>query len=160
MKLAILSLGISIHKHIVSIGTVILSLLVPIQMMLLLVFVIVLLDTAAGIWSAYRQGIPITSRRFSSIITKLLVYKAIIIATYMFDVILLGEFIAKLVDINLAATKVITIILVMTEVFSIDEKFIRATGKGSWYYIQRVLKLTKRIHSETKKLSNGNERHE
>jgi putative flippase GtrA len=128
------------------------GLLAPIQPILLLVFGFIIADTVAGIWCSKKTGIKITSRRLSAFIAKMLVYSAVVILTYGLDKLLLGEFLLHIVSINLLATKVAAMALIFAEVYSIDEKLIRVTGKGIWHYFKRLIGLAKMIKKEAKDL--------
>jgi hypothetical protein len=128
------------------------GLLAPIQPILLLVFAFIMADTVAGIWCSKKTGVKITSRRLSAFISKMLVYAAVVILTYGLDVLLLGEFLLHIVSINLLATKVSAIALIFAEVYSIDEKLIRVTGKGIWHYFKRVIGLAKMIKKQKEEI--------
>lgn len=141
----------------VFVGTI-LGLLSPIQPILLLVAAFILADTVAGVWCAKKTGKKITSRKLSTFIGKMLVYSAVVILTYGLDKLLLGEFLLKVVSINLLATKVAAIALIFAEVFSISEKMEMVTGKGLWFHFKRLLNIAKMVKKETKELTDDDDK--
>lgn len=138
-----------IKSNLFSFTAMICGLLAPIQPILLLVFSFIILDTFMGVWSAKKTNVKITSRRLSSFITKMLVYAGVIILTYGLDKLLLGEFLLMVVSVNLFATKVSAIALILAEIYSIDEKLVNVKGKGIWHYFKRLIGVAKLIKKET-----------
>lgn len=129
------------------------ALLVPIKGLLIAVGVIIVIDTIMGIYAASKTGKKITSRRFSSVLSKMLIYQSVVIVAYAMDKLILGEFTALFVDINLLTTKVATLFVIGSELFSIDEKFrIINNGKGTWYQFKRLMGVAKMVRKETKDL--------
>lgn len=128
------------------------GLLAPIQPILLLVFAFIIADTFFGVWSAKKTSKKLSSRKLSTFIGKMLVYAFVIILTYALDTLLLGEFLLKIVSINLLATKVSAIALILNECYSIDEKLRNVNGKGIWHYIKQLISVAKLIKKESKEL--------
>lgn len=126
-----------------------LSLLAPIQFILLLVGFFIVLDTISGIFASKKLKLPITSRKLSRFITKMLVYQLVVITFYALDVNLLGEFLLKVVSIKLVLTKTIAIALVINELYSIDEKIrLVNKGKGLWFFFKQMISTAKIIKKE------------
>lgn len=127
------------------------TLLLPIKWIMVLVGVFILIDTGFGIWSAKKTGKKITSARFSSIISKMLIYQLAVITVYGIDAILLGDFVKLFIGIPLTVTKVSAIILISVEIFSIDEKLKMVNPeRGIWFYVKRVLGVAKLLKRESK----------
>lgn len=127
------------------------TLLLPIKWIIILVGVFIVFDTGFGIWAAKKTGKKITSSRFSSVISKMLIYQLTVITFYGIDVILLGDFVKLFIGIPLVVTKVSALILISVEGFSIDEKLKMVNpGKGIWFYIKKALGVAKLLKRETK----------
>lgn len=137
-----------IKSNLFTFFSMIFGLLAPIQPILLLVFVFIFLDTVMGVWASKKLKKQITSRKLSAFISKMLVYGSVVILTYALDKLLLGEFLLMLVSINLLATKVAAIALIIAEVYSIDEKLVNVKGKGIWHYFKRLIGVAKLIKKE------------
>ena len=132
--------------------SIICGLLAPIQPILLLVFAFIVIDTVMGVWASKKLKREITSKKFSTFISKMLVYGLVVILTYALDKLLLGEFLFIFVSINLLATKVAAIALIVAEVYSIDEKLVNVKGKGIWHYFKRLIGVAKLIKKEANDL--------
>lgn len=132
---------------------IIVGLLAPIQFILLLVSMFIVIDTIFGVYTAKKLKREITSRKLAAFIHKMLIYNIVIITVYALDKLLLGEFLLQMVSIHLVATKVAAIALVVTEIFSIDEKLrMLNNNNGMWSYLKRLLSLAKLVRKETKNL--------
>lgn len=130
------------------------GLLSPIKYLLIIVFLFIILDTILGVWNANKQQIKITSAKLSAVISKTIVYQGIVILAYAIDVNLLGGIVSLFIDsVPLLLTKVITIMVLINEAFSIDEK-VRSLNddKGVWFYFTRSLRIAKFLKKETKGL--------
>lgn len=129
------------------------TLLLPIKWVIVLVGIFILADTGFGIWAAKKTGKKITSSRFSSIISKMLIYQLTVITFYGIDVVLLGDFVKLFIGIPLVITKLTALILISVEGFSIDEKLKMVNpGKGLWFYIKKFLGIAKILKRESKEL--------
>lgn len=134
-----------------------LGLLAPIQPILILVFAFIMLDTAFGVWAAKKTGQKVSSRRLSAFIGKIIVYAGAVILTFALDKLLLGEFLMSIISIDLLATKVTAIALILNEIWSVDEKLKNVKGKGLWHYFKRVVFVAKLIKKEAKELKGDDE---
>lgn len=130
------------------------GLLSPIKYLLILVGIWIFLDTILGVWAAKRQHIVITSRRLSSILSKMLVYQGIVILAYALDSLILGGIVSLFVtSVPLLVTKVATLLILVNESFSIDEKVRILNGnKGTWFYFKRAVGVAKLVKKTTKDL--------
>jgi hypothetical protein len=129
------------------------GLLSPIKYLLILVGLFILIDTVVGIWAARKQHIVITSRRLSSVLSKMLVYQGIVILAYALDKLILGGIVSVFIDVPLLVTKIATLIILVNESFSIDEKVrILNKNKGTWFYFKRAVGLAKLVKKQTKDL--------
>ncbi len=124
--------------------------LIPIKPLIILVGLFILVDTAFGIWKSYKLNIPITSRRLSNIVSKMVLYQSALILFYAIELFILGDFILLFTSIKLFLTKIISIILVGVEITSISESLKAVTGKSLW---QRLKSLLRRANDAKKELN-------
>ena len=125
------------------------SLLSPIKYLLIIVGVFIVIDTVLGIWNAKHQQIPITSNRLSSVLSKMFVYQGIVILAYAIDVTILGGIVAIFVSVPLLITKIATMMVLINEAYSIDEKIRNLNdGKGTWFYFKRSIGVAKVLKKE------------
>ena len=130
------------------------SVLSPIKYLLLLVGVFIIIDTALGIWNAKRQQIQITSKRLSSVLSKMFVYQGIVILAYAIDSFILGGIVSLFIDVPLFVTKIATLMVLVNEAYSIDEKIRNLNdGKGTWFYFKRSVGIAKVLKKEAKDFS-------
>jgi len=102
----------------------------PIAGVLIAVGDFVLLDTVIGVWKAKKIKQKITSRRLSSVINKMLVYQLNVITFFILGHFIVNDIVKQFIDVDYAMTKIVAVILISIEFFSIDESFKTATGKG------------------------------
>ena len=124
--------------------------LIPIKPLIILVGFCIFVDTAFGIWKSYKLNVPITSRRLSNIISKMVLYQSALILFYAIEIFILGDFILLFTSIKLFLTKIISIILVGVEITSISESLKAVTGKSLW---QRLKELLRRANNAKKELN-------
>lgn len=124
---------------VMAILSAILMWLMPIVPLLILVGGFIMFDTFFGIWAAKKNGILITSRRFSRIVSKMISYTATIILVYGMDKYIIDYWVGDMIITKLAAG-----VLCFVEGFSIDEK-IRAINdnKGVAYFLDKIFKFVK-----------------
>jgi len=153
MKEQLIQLTIALKSKFATLFACVIALLSPIKYLLALVGLAILLDTVFGIYAAKKNRIQLKSSKLAKFISKMFVYQIVVITMYFLDVQLLGEFLLYFVNIDLLATKVTAILLIVNEGFSIDEK-LRMVNKerGIAYYFKRVLGLAKYIKKETEEL--------
>jgi hypothetical protein len=118
----------------------------PIKLILLLVGLAILLDTIVGIIKAKKLKQPITSKKLSNVIYKMLIYQGAILTFYAVDVLLLGEFIKLAISVPYALTKVVALMITSIELYSIDESLrLFNNDKGFVYYFKRLIGLVKTV---------------
>lgn len=106
-------------------------------------------DTYFGIKCA-RKKKNLNSRKLSRVLYKLMMYNIIVISGYTLDIYLLGAFVNTFISVELTVTKAIVFGILMTELFSIDEKLILINGKGLRHYVREVFKVIKILNNERK----------
>lgn len=88
---------------------------------------LILIDTILGVIGAYKQGVTISSKAFGRVLTKMLVYQLLIVAsslveTYLFPIV-------PFINITLG-------FVAMTEFISVAENFSKITGKNLIGYLK------------------------
>lgn len=125
----------------------------PIKGILITIAVFILLDTFTGIWKSKKKNIPITSRKLSSIVSKLVLYEAAIIGMYLVDINLLGSLTEKIFSIENLITKTTGLVLVYIEGKSINENYIAVRGIDLWQEFKNLLKRSKEIKDDIKDIN-------
>jgi len=127
----------------------VLTFFAPVKWIILLVIIAILIDTGFGIWAARKTGKKITSAKFSAVIGKMLVYSSTILLFYGIDVVILGDFIKLFIGIQFATTKLVALVLLSVEAYSIDEKLRNVNEeKGIWYFVKRMVGIAKKFKQE------------
>ena len=137
--------------------SVIVAFLAPIQGVLLAVGAFIILDSLIGVWRAKKVGQKITSRRLSRIIRKMLVYQSTVITFFLLDYFIVNEFVLSFFSIEFALTKIIAVILIGIEIFSIDESFKAATGNGLFGHFKKLIGKIKETKKDVNSLKDDNE---
>lgn len=121
------------------------ALFAPIQGIMVTVGLAIIADTIVGIWKARKLKEPISSRKLSQIISKLLLYEATIILFFLIDKYILGDILLAFFSIDFLITKSVALVLASVEVFSIDENIKIVKGSGIWDAFKRLVKRSKDI---------------
>jgi hypothetical protein len=108
----------------------------------------VIVDTVIGIWKAKKLGERISSRKLSQIISKMLLYEGTIMLFFLIDKFMLGDILMKFFSIEFLLTKVVGLILVSVEVFSMDENYRAVRKYGLWYAFKRLVGRAKDVKGE------------
>lgn len=132
MKLQLSILLSSIQKSSLQLLAVVSTFFLPITGILFLIGFAILVDTLTGIWKAKKLGIPITSRKLSAIISKLMLYEVAVILFYLIDRFILNDIILTFFSVPLMLTKILSLVLVSIEVISISENYKAVKGIDLW----------------------------
>ena len=132
MKLQLSILLSSIQKSSLQLLAVISTFFLPITGILFLIGFSIVIDTITGIWKAKKLGIPITSRKLSAIISKLMLYEVAVILFYLIDRFILNDIILTFFSVPLMLTKILSLVLVSIEVISISENYKAVKGIDLW----------------------------
>jgi predicted proteasome-type protease len=135
---------------------IILSFFLPIVGILILIAASVILDTITGIWKSKKLKQPITSRRLSAIISKILLYEATVMLFYAMDKFLLNDIVSSFFSIDLLTTKVLALVLVSIEVISINENYYAIYQKDLWYALKNLFARAKEVTSDFKNINEKN----
>jgi hypothetical protein len=123
----------------------------PVAPLLMIAISAILLDTLFGIISSVKMKKPLLSRKLQRICVKLLIYLPLILLAFPIDLYILDTFTQQIFETPLFLTKVVTVIIVGIELFSVDEK-VRAFNqeKGFAHYFLKIVNV---IRETRKKLS-------
>lgn len=97
------------------------------------VILAIMADTIAGIWAARKVNEHISSRRLADVLLKLLLYIILILLFFHLDQMMHWEE-------PKGTLSLVTLALLGVELKSVDEKFVKATGKGVLKGVIAVLK--------------------
>jgi hypothetical protein len=152
MKLQLFLLLYSIKNSALKLITIIFSFFLPIAGILGLLFTLILADTATGIWKAKHQKHEITSRKFSAIVSKLLLYELTVILFYLIDYYILNDIILTFFSVPLMLTKVLALVLASIEVMSINENYKVVKGIDIWQSAKLLFARAKEVKDDLNKL--------
>jgi Zn-dependent protease with chaperone function len=148
MRLQLAILLASIKQSFTQILTVIGAFFLPISGILFLIGFAIVVDTITGIWKAKKLKIKITSRKLSTIISKMMLYEVAVIGFYLIDFWILNDIILKFFSVPLMLTKILSLILVSIEVMSINENYKAVKGIDIWQGMKNLFARAKEIKSD------------
>ena len=148
MKLQLAILLSSIQKYIIQLFAVVGSFFLPISGILFLIGFAIFVDTLTGIWKAKKLGLPITSRKLSAIISKLMLYEVAVIGFYLIDYYILNDIILTFFSVPLMLTKILSLVLCSIEVISISENYKAVKGIDIWSAFKNLLQRSKEIKKD------------
>ena len=132
MKVQLAILVSSIQKSSLQLLAVVSTFFLPITGILFLIGFSIVIDTITGIWKSKKLGVPITSRKLSAIISKLMLYEIAVILFYLIDRFILNDIILTFFSVPLMLTKILALVLVSIEVISISENYKAVKGIDLW----------------------------
>ena len=122
----------------------------PVQGLLILMFFLVLVDTATGLWKCKKLGIKITSFGLSSIVSKLFVYCSSILLVFGIDKLIINEILLQFFSVEFIITKVISLVFCSVELLSVEENFKAVKGYGFADKTKSLIGFIKRVKKEVK----------
>ena len=134
----------------------ILSFFIPVGNILILVGCAIILDTLTGIWKSIKTGQQITSRKLSSVISKMLLYQSTVLLFYMLDVFILNEIVITFFNVPLLTTKILGLTLVSVEIVSINENYKKVMNVDLWSSLKNMLSRAKEIKTDISKVNEKN----
>ena len=93
MRLQLAILLATIKQSFTQLLTVVGAFFLPISGILFLIGFAIVVDTITGIWKAKKLKIAITSRKLSTIISKMMLYEVAVIGFYLIDYFILNDII-------------------------------------------------------------------
>lgn len=152
MKTQLYILTTKLKLYSTKLMAIILSFFLPIVGILILIAASVILDTITGIWKAKKLKQPITSRRLSAIVSKILLYEATVMLFYAMDYFLLNDIVISFFSIELLTTKVLALVLVSIEIISINENYRAIYQKDLWDALKNLFARAKEVTSDFKNI--------
>jgi hypothetical protein len=148
MRLQLAILLATIKQSFTQLLTVIGAFFLPISGILFLIGFAIVVDTITGIWKAKKLKIQITSRKLSTIISKMMLYEVAVIGFYLIDFWILNDIILKFFSVPLMLTKILSLILVSIEVMSINENYKAVKGIDIWQGMKNLFARAKEIKTD------------
>jgi hypothetical protein len=125
--------------------------LAPTYPLILLVGIFIIVDTLFGVYTSWKLGVPILSRKLARLISKLVVYTTVILLVYLLDYNIISHFTTLMLPTKLAAGA-----LCFIEGFSIDEKIRKINdNKGTVFYLTKMFNFLKGLKNGYNDVING-----
>jgi hypothetical protein len=131
---------------------IVLAFLLPIIPLMLIVGAAIALDTIFGVVRARKVKEPITSRKMSKLISKLVLYQSAIILVFCIEKFILNDILILFTAIPLIATKLVAITLLFIECTSISESYKTITGVSIWHKFKDMVARTKEIKGDIQEI--------
>jgi len=129
------------------------SFFLPISGILILIGVSVILDTLTGVWKSRKLGTPITSRKLSSVISKILLYEVTVMLFYLIDYYILNDIVLTFFSVELMTTKILALVLVSIEVISINENYKAVKNIDLWESLKNLFARAKEVTQDFKNIN-------
>ena len=152
MKAQLSLLILSIQSELLTLISICFAFFLPISGILIMIGVLISIDTITGIWKAKKLGEKITSRKLSSIISKLALYEITVIMFFLIDKFILNEIILTFFSVPFMLTKVTALVLASIEVMSINENYKIVKGIDLWQSMKLLFARAKEVKEDLNKL--------
>jgi len=129
----------------------------PITGLMFLIGFAILVDTITGVWKAKKLKQPITSRRLSSVISKMLLYEITVILFYLIDYFILNDIVLTFFSVPLMLTKMLSLVLVSIEVVSINENYKAVKGIDLWISAKNLITRAKELKNDAEQIRHNND---
>lgn len=149
MKATATILVTTIQTKWISLLGIVLTFFMPITGMVLAVGFSIFLDTITGIWKSRKNGVPISSRRLSAVISKMFLYQLTIILFFLIDWFILNDILKSIFTTELLLTKVLSLVLISIEVVSINENYKAVRGIDLWLSLKKLLSRAKELKNDS-----------
>ena len=153
MKTQVIILLTKIKLNLTKLMAIFISFFMPIIGILVLIALSIIMDTVTGIWKAKKIQQPITSRRLSSVMSKILLYEATVILFYLIDYYLVNDIVQSFFSIEMLTTKVLALTLVSIEVVSINENIKAIKGVDIWTGLKNLFARAKEVTQDFKDIN-------
>ena len=153
MKNELLLLITKLQTYSMQLFAIVSSFFLPISGILILIGVTVILDTLTGVWKSRKLKTPITSRKLSAVISKILLYEVTVMLFYLIDYYILNDIILTFFSVNLLTTKILALVLVSIEVISINENFKAVKGIDLWASLKNLFARAKEVTQDFKDIN-------
>ncbi len=152
MKAQLSLLLISIQSELLTLISICFAFFLPISGILIMIGVLICIDTITGIWKAKKLGEKITSRKLSSIISKLALYEVTVIMFFLIDRFILNDIMLTFFSVPFMLTKVVALVLASIEVMSINESIKQVKGVDLWQSGKALFARAKEVKDNLNKL--------
>jgi hypothetical protein len=152
MKTQLSLLILSIQQELLTLISICLAFFIPISGILIMIGVLICIDTFTGIWKANKLEEKITSRKLSSIISKLALYEITVIMFFLIDQFILNDIILTFFSVPFMLTKVVALVLSSIEVMSINENYKVVKGIDLWQSMKLLFARAKDIKDDINKI--------
>ena len=152
MKAQLSLLILSIQSKLLTLISICFAFFLPISGILIMIGVLIAIDTITGIWKANKLEEKITSRKLSSIISKLALYEITVIMFFLIDKFILNEIILTFFSVPFMLTKVVALVLSSIEVMSINENYKIVKGIDLWQSMKLLFARAKEVKEDLNKL--------
>ena len=152
MKAQLSLLILSIQSKLLTLISICFAFFLPISGILIMIGVLISIDTITGIWKAKKLGDKITSRKLSSIISKLALYEITVIMFFLIDKFILNEIILTFFSVPFMLTKIVALVLSSIEVMSINENYKIVKGIDLWQSMKLLFARAKEVKEDLNKL--------
>jgi hypothetical protein len=152
MKTQLSILLISIQQELLTLISICLAFFIPISGILIMIGVLISIDTFTGIWKANKLEEKITSRKLSSIISKLALYEITVIMFFLIDRFILNDIILTFFSVPFMLTKIVALVLSSIEVMSINENYKVVKGIDLWQSMKLLFARAKDIKDDINKI--------
>ena len=156
MKLQLLLLLTKLNNYSMQLLAIVSSFFLPISGILILIGVSVILDTLTGVWKSRKLGAPITSRKLSSVISKILLYEVTVMLFYLIDYYILNDIVLTFFSVELMTTKILALVLVSIEVISINENYKAVKNIDLWESLKNLFARAKEVTQDFKNINEKN----
>ena len=152
MKAQLSLLILSIQSELLTLISICFAFFLPISGILIMIGVLISIDTITGIWKAKKLGEKITSRKLSSIISKLALYEITVIMFFLIDKFILNDIILTFFSVPFMLTKIVALVLSSIEVMSINESYKQIYHLDLWQSMKLLFARAKEVKEDLNKL--------
>ena len=153
MKNELLLLITKLQTYSMQLFAIVSSFFLPISGILILIGVTVILDTLTGVWKSRKLKTPITSRKLSAVISKILLYEVTVMLFYLIDYYILNDIILTFFSVELLTTKILALVLVSIEVISINENIKAVKGIDIWESLKNLFARAKEVTQDFREIN-------
>ena len=156
MKTQLLLLTTKLKLYSMQLFAIVSSFFLPISGILILIGVSVIVDTITGVWKSKKLGPPITSRKLSAVISKILLYEVTVMLFYLIDYFIINDIVLTFFSVELLITKILALVLVSIEVISLNENIKAVKGIDIWDSLKNLFARAKEVTQDFKDINAKN----
>jgi len=153
MKTQLLLLTTKLKLYSMQLFAIVSSFFLPISGILILIGVSVIVDTITGVWKSKKLGTPITSRKLSAVISKILLYEVTVMLFYLIDYFIINDIVLTFFSVELLITKILALVLVSIEVISLNENIKAVKGIDIWDSLKNLFRRAKEVTQDFKDIN-------